>query len=946
MFSCQSVGPVGPSGERPPLGKRASPSSLPGSDMDAARRGTPTRLLGTVKLIANPGAPLISDRGGGLISDRGGSIISDRGTGVISNNGGALVSNNGGNILGKTKFYGLRGADGLAVYGLADARVELLDAAGRALVDETGRPLQAVSGPDATYRLEAVLPPGNLVARVVLWNGGELRAIVTREASAQVNLDLTTASSLGAAYVLGLAKGEQATLDKLPRSESDRLNGQLDAIRAFANGAFLHDDATLNAITAKLRQRVPSLDKVAEDVRALLLGQARLGAGRPATEVPINGAAALYVGREGLLINERYAGRIRRLGRDGTLQAVLDRTFGTVKTNHPGMLDLAEAADGTIYFTQDNSFRVFKSAPGQLPTPFLGSGEAVQGPVAAPLTMGVVPRALALGPDGTLWVGEGHGAGRAPKDPKPPRVLAVRADGAVEAFQDPAWRDGQVLRLAAAPDGAVWVLHGRADRGQVSRLRQGTFEPVGEAFEAGESPALALASDGRLVVSQNRDAGVFVLGADGTRTPLPEGEALRALGLEDPRALAFDGEGNLYAASADGNLVGLLPPSGPPRLVAGTRAVFQAGDGQAFAINGPGGLAVDSQQSLYISELGRHTVRVFDGTNLAPFAGSLKGNAGDGGPARQARLNEPRGIAWQGDRLWILDAGNGVLRRVDSDGTIHTAAPLAERAAPITIPYGASVEKLRLDGAMMLTVGPRGGPIWGETRARQVQRLDTGEVPPRFRAVLGAVQDVADGASWAGLLFAPPALDAATIKLIFPLGLAMAPDGALYVSDAVANQIYRVRGHDTSSPVVEHVAGLHVSSLFSRDAQSSATAMEEGADARTVKLGIPTGLACDQAGNLFVTEAGMHNLGSWLPVLDGKLPFDPNLLPNVPARVRRISPAGTITTVAGPGGRFLATSGGEADLVLPTGVACFRDGRLAIADTGSNLVHILPAARE
>ncbi|MEB3221120.1 MAG: hypothetical protein VKS61_03485, partial [Candidatus Sericytochromatia bacterium] len=316
--SCQPLGPAGPTDARRTVASSASPTpkaATPG----VPQRGTATRLLGTIKLIANPGGELISDRGGSLISDRGGSLISDQGGSlitdrsggiisntsgqVLSNNGGAVVSSNGGVMLGKTKFYSLQDETGLAVYGLTDARVELLDAAGRPLLDEAGRPLQAVSGPDATYRLEAVLPPGNLVARVTLWNGGELRAIVARDGAQQATVNLTTASSLGAAYVLSLARGEQATLDKLPRSESDRLNAQLDVVRAFATGAFLHDDATLNTITARLRQRVPAVDQVAEDVKALLLGQARLGAGRPATEVPINGAAALYAGRGGLLIN-------------------------------------------------------------------------------------------------------------------------------------------------------------------------------------------------------------------------------------------------------------------------------------------------------------------------------------------------------------------------------------------------------------------------------------------------------------------------------------------------------------------------------------------------------------------------------------------------------------------------------------------------------------------
>jgi sugar lactone lactonase YvrE len=911
-----------------------------------AQRGQKVRLTGLARLIAHPEAPLLGDMGGSLLSNNGGTLISD--------NGGGLISNNGGTVLGKVRLRRLLQA-GLGVYGLTDAEVRLYDAAGRLLVDEAGKPLAATTGPDATYAMEAVLPPGNLVARIQLWNGGELTAIVVHEGARQGTWNLTTTSSLAAGYVLGLAQGRQEVLDKLPAAENERLVRELDAVRRFAAGAFRHDATTLDAVTAGLRARVPAVEQVAADIRALLLGQARLGAGRRATEVPLNGPTALVVGREGLLFAERRVGRIRRLGADGTLQALLDRTFGAIKANHLGILDLVEAPDGTLYFTQDNTFRVFRVTPGELPTPFLGSGRAEQGPVAPPLAMDAVPRALALGPDGTLWVGEGHGGGRAPTVRKPPRVLAVRPDGVIEAYENPAWAGSdekrQVTSLLAAPDGTLWVLEVRAPDSasgvrlaQVSRLRQGVFETIGEELPAGTFPDMALAPDGQVIVSRDDETGVGTLTPSGQWRPLPALPALRELGLVRAASLASAPDGTLYIGDMAAGLVAALPPDGAPRLVAGTRAVFQTAEGQGFAVNGPGGLATDDAGRLFISELGSHTVRVFDGAKLQTYAGSVGGYAGDGGPATAARLNGPKGIAWQAGRLWVVDDQNGVLRRVESDGSVHTAALKADSAAIRTLRPGEAVERLSLEGSIGLTVGPKGDPVWTDTVAKQVLRLATDGPTPTFRHVAGAFG--ANATDWASALFLPPVLDAATIRFIFPFGLATGPDGSLYVSDFAAMQVYRVRGHDTAQPTLELVAGRHFSEVVARHAEDPTQRPEEGIDARTATLGFPTGLACDAAGNLYVCEAGTRNLESLLTIVDSSVPLDASLLPELPARVRRIAPDGTITAVVGPGGRHLTDPDGELALNAPTGIVRLRDGRLAIADSGSNLVHVLPAGTD
>ncbi|MEB3221331.1 MAG: hypothetical protein VKS61_04580 [Candidatus Sericytochromatia bacterium] len=956
LVGCQAAGPA--SGPRPKAGAsrpgRVLPSavSAKGRVVVVPQRGTASTLTGKAKLIAHPGGALISDQGGALISDQGGGLISDQGGGVISNSGGRLLGNNGAGLTGPARRVVLQAGAGLGIYGLADAELRLFDATGRLLVDEAGKPLAATTGSDAAFRLEAVLPPGNLVARIRLWDGGELTAIVAQDGAQQASLELTTASSLGASYVLGLVAGQQAVLDKLPRAESDRLNRELDVVRGFARGAFAHQAATLDAITAKLRQRVPAVDRVAEDIKALLLGQARLGSGRLATEVPLGGPGAVVATPRGLLVTELRPGRVRRLAADGTLETLVDKGFGSFKTNHPGLQDLVEAPDGTLYLTQRNAFRVYRLAPGAPPEAWLGTGAQGRDPAGPRTAMRVAPRSLALGPDGTLWVGEERGGGETKLTP--PRLIAVRPDGRTEVFQDPAWGPGSVTGLAAGPEGTVWALHvgtapaaeGYKPVGRVSRLSAGRFEPVAQGLPAGEWADLALAPDGTVYVSTDGPEGIRVVAADGSWPALPQADALRALGLRRASGLGVGPDGTLHVTDMASNLVASLPPGGLPRLVAGTQALFQSGEGRGFAINLPGGLALDGQQRLFISEVGSHTIRAFDGHSLVTVAGTVAGHGGDGGPATEARLAGPKGVAWGASGLWVVDEQNGVLRRMRPDGVMETAAGQDRGAKPLAPGESVGSDVSTFGGGIGLTLGPRGEPVWANAKVRQVQWLDTAGGTPVVRHLLGAAQDFSEGAvnsAISNLLLGPSTLEPGDIRLIVPFGVAFGPDGALYVSDSGTMQVYRVRGFGTASPTLEVFAGLHVSEVLGRLAQDPTLPDEEGRPAREAMLGVPTGIAFDAAGNVYVCEAGTRNLDALVPLLGRDFPIDLGLLPVLPTRIRRITPAGVITTVAGPGGRRFANPDAEEALVTPTGLAWFPDGRLAIADSGSNLVHILPA---
>jgi trimeric autotransporter adhesin len=134
-----------------------------------------------------------------------------------------------------------------------------------------------------------------------------------------------------------------------------------------------------------------------------------------------------------------------------------------------------------------------------------------------------------------------------------------------------------------------------------------------------------------------------------------------------------------------------------------------------------------------------------------------------------------------------------------------------------------------------------------------------------------------------------------------PAGLALDAQGNLYIADSGNNRIDKV-GLDGT---IRTVAGRGTVG-FSGDGSSAVQA----------QLNAPTGVAVDDSGTLFIADTGNN-------------------------RVRRVSPDGTITTVAGSGAKGFSGDGGtavKAELSGPTGVAIGPDGALYIADFGNNRI--------
>ena len=148
-------------------------------------------------------------------------------------------------------------------------------------------------------------------------------------------------------------------------------------------------------------------------------------------------------------------------------------------------------------------------------------------------------------------------------------------------------------------------------------------------------------------------------------------------GVDGPTGIAVDAAGNQYVTSFSDSIVGILPVSGSPAIVAGNQVAGYAGDGGSATsaeLDGPASLALDPSGNLYIADYYNNVVRKVSGGAITTVAGGPLGLVGDNGPATSSQLLNPEdAVADAAGNIYIADSLNNRIRKV-TNGTITTIA--------------------------------------------------------------------------------------------------------------------------------------------------------------------------------------------------------------------------------------------------------------------------------
>ena len=151
-----------------------------------------------------------------------------------------------------------------------------------------------------------------------------------------------------------------------------------------------------------------------------------------------------------------------------------------------------------------------------------------------------------------------------------------------------------------------------------------------------------------------------------------DGAAATSARLNEPNNMVFF-SGELYIADTKNHIIRKVDTSDDISTIVGGGVLGDGGFAPLARLNEPNGIFKDGTD-LYIADTKNHRIRKIDlSTNIiTTIAGGGDQDPGDGGPATDAKLNEPSGIFKEGSDLYIADTSKNRIRMVDSSGDIST----------------------------------------------------------------------------------------------------------------------------------------------------------------------------------------------------------------------------------------------------------------------------------
>jgi uncharacterized protein (TIGR03437 family) len=275
----------------------------------------------------------------------------------------------------------------------------------------------------------------------------------------------------------------------------------------------------------------------------------------------------------------------------------------------------------------------------------------------------------------------------------------------------------RVRRIDAS--GAVATVAGSGEAPQTDARCQPTGSVADGPASAARffSPAdVVLHPNGNLIVADEQNnrlrqvtpgGSVTTIAGNGLHNLYAPGVAATASPMDWPSSLAIDAAGTVYFAELHGNRVGKIV-NGVLTTAAGTGFPGYNGDRIAATsanLSKPAGIAIDRTGALLIADTGNQRVRRVADGNIVTVAGSgRQGFCGDNGRAEDACLDTPMDVKADAlGNIYIADAGNHRVRRVDAAGNITTVAGTGDPGrGPDAVPATSSAlnypSALALDG--------------------------------------------------------------------------------------------------------------------------------------------------------------------------------------------------------------------------------------------------------
>jgi sugar lactone lactonase YvrE len=475
------------------------------------------------------------------------------------------------------------------------------------------------------------------------------------------------------------------------------------------------------------------------------------------------------------------------------------------------------------------------------------------------------------------------------------------------------------------PAGTVTTIAGSRSPGHADGKGQAaSFDtPTGIARDSVGN--LYVADTGNHTIRKITPTGVVSTWAGKAGVPGSGGTTVDDARFNRPQGVAIGPGDLLYVTDTDNHAVRRISPQGFVAKIAGEYGVTGHSDGVGGMAHfrGPTGIAVNQQGEIYVADSGNNTIRRIIGTSVTTLAG-MAGTWGDwkDGTGGEARFFGPTGLALQANgNLLVGDTFNDAIRRVSPDGVVISWAGKGRNIgsadgtgaeARFHTPWG-----LTVDAAGNIYVADWGGPIRKVTPAGVVSSFSMGS-----------------GGAWQ-----------------LAAGVAVDAQGNMWVADS-------------GSCVIRHITPDNVSTIVAGEPDDC---RYQNGNGRNARFGAMRGIVIDAHGNLYVAEGRVirkitpsldvsRYAGSNAdePARDGTLNtarfrgasalvFDNagNLFVGDDQAIRKITPAGTVTTLAGSltvYGKFADGTGDKARFLGISGIAVDLSGNLYASDSRAHAI--------
>ncbi len=554
-----------------------------------------------------------------------------------------------------------------------------------------------------------------------------------------------------------------------------------------------------------------------------------------------------------------------------------DGTGSAARFNRP--FGVAVYGSGNVYVTDSHNNTIRNVTPAGVATTLAGAAGqtgSVDGAGGAALFSG--PRSVAVDGSGNVYVADFNNN----------TIRKVTSAGIVTTLAGAAGQFGSV--------------NGTGSAARFNRPYSVAVDGAANVYVAdiGNHTIRKVSLDG--IVTTLAGAAGQIGSVDGT------GSAAR---FNSPSGVTVDGAGTVYVADSGNSTIRKVSPAGVVTTLAGAAGQMGSVDatGSAARFKAPMGVAVDAAGNVYVADYQNHTIRRVtpDGvvTTLAGTAGQIGSVEGTGSAAR---FFLPRNVAVDGSgNVYVADSENNAIRKITPAGVVTTIIGVLSPSIAATIP-GPLPASLAFPYAVAV----------GQTGTIYVAVED---------AVLVAVTNPLTLTTGGGTLDVT-AGDRVALGVSGGYGgyvwtITVNNSGGSITPDGVYTAGFNVNG-GTDTVTVTDSNGESITITIRSRSPAGRLALVAGVPSgkgRADGLGSaarffsPEGVAVDGAGNLYVADYQNHT-------------------------IRRVTPAGVVTTLAGAAGQFGSVDGtsSAARFWVPTDVAVDRWGNVYVADYGNHTI--------